>query len=78
MTYSKKQFVDALKAECQEGYDVVKLARWAHGVFLENCRYLEEGLQPFIMKVVAMEEGEEFELTKAQLFAEAEKLLERR
>lgn len=74
--YSKKQFVDALKAECEEDYDVVKLARWAHGVFLENCRYLEKGLQPFIMKVVAMEEGEEFELTKGQLFAEAENLLQ--
>ena len=76
-TYSKQQFVSELKTKCEFDYDIVKLSRWAHEVFLENCRYLEVGLQPFIMKVVTMQEGEEFELTKQQLLTEAEDLLKR-
>lgn len=78
LIYSKKQFVEALKSQCEKNYDIVHLSRWAHGVFLDNCKDLEVGLQPFIMKVVAMEEGEEFELTKEQLLEDAEKLLVQR
>ena len=72
--YTKIQFLEELKHQCDD-YDIVRTARWAHRVFIEHCQNLEEGLQPFVMKVVSMEEGDEFELSKEELIGEAERAL---
>jgi len=48
------------------------MALWAHQEYLNNCGELELGLQAEMMKVIAMEEGPEFEMTehKIQEFAD--------
>lgn len=75
MNYSKQAFGQALKNQILSGYDVVKLARWAHGLFLEHSSHLEPGLQEILMQVVAMEEGPEFEFSEAELKELAEELI---
>ncbi|MDC1143109.1 hypothetical protein OAU50_08455 [Planctomycetota bacterium] len=75
MTYTKKKFVAALRDQCKETYDVVALSRWAFAEYLSNSNKLETGLYDFIFVIVCMEEGPEFELTKDELLAEAERLL---
>lgn len=74
MNYTKQNFASELREQLRFGWDVVRIARWAHAVFMEHARDLEPGLQPVIMKVVAMEEGPEFELTKRELETLAETL----
>ncbi len=75
MNYSKQEFGQALKRQLLSGYDVVKLARWAHNLFLEHCSHLEPGLQEILMQVVAMEEGPEFEFSEAELKELADDLI---
>jgi len=67
MTYSKKQFGIELLKEIERNYDVVRLSRWAHSKFFENCRDLEEGLREIMMQIIAMEEGPEFEIPRDEL-----------
>lgn len=67
MNYSKKEFGQALESRLSSGYDVVKVARWAHNVFLEHSLHLEPGLQEILMQVTAMEEGPEFEFSESEL-----------
>ncbi len=75
MNYSKQAFGQALKSQMLSGYDVVKLARWAHDLFLEHSSHLEPGLQEILMQVMAMEEGPEFEFSEAELKELAEELI---
>jgi len=67
MNYSRKDFGARLKEQVAVGYDVVKLARWVHHEFLNHCNELEAGLQTEMMKLIAMEEGPEFELTEQEI-----------
>ena len=67
MKYSKKDFAIKLKQQLAGGYDVVKVSRWAYQEYLVHCRKLESGLKPEIMKVIAMEEGPEFEMTEPEI-----------
>jgi hypothetical protein len=75
MSYRKKDFGLRLKEQLSIGYDVVGVARWAHQEFLNHCGELEPGLQPEMMKIVAMEEGPEFELTEQEIHAFADELV---
>ncbi len=74
MNYSKQEFGQALKRELLSGYDVVRLARWAHKLFMEHSSHLEKGLQEILMQIVAMEEDAEFEFSEAELKKMAEEL----
>lgn len=74
MKYTKLHFAEGLKAQLRLGWDVVRIARWAHAIFIENIRDLEPDLKPIIMQIVAMEEGPEFELNAQELEALATKL----
>lgn len=67
MTYSKAQFANDINGELGSCLNVVRLSRLAQKLFLEHCRELEPGLQPLMMKIVAMEEGPEFELSAQQV-----------
>ena len=67
MTYSKKEFGQSLKKQLLSDYDVVRLARWTHSLFLEHSSHLEPGLQEILMQLAAMEEGTEFEFSEAEL-----------
>ncbi len=75
MNYSKQEFGQALKRQLLSDYDVVRLARWAHDLFLEHSSHLEPGLQEILMQIVAMEEGTEFEFSEAELKKLAEELV---
>jgi hypothetical protein len=67
MSYTKKDFGQRLRNRLSAGYDVVKIARWAHREFLENIGELDPRLDAEVMKVIAMEEGPEFEMTEGEL-----------
>jgi hypothetical protein len=67
MSYTKMEFGARLREQVAVSYDVVKLARWAHHEFLNHCNELEPGLQPEMMRIIAMEEGPEFELTEQEI-----------
>jgi hypothetical protein len=67
MRYTTRQFgVDLLK-ELNQGYDVVRLARWAYKCYLEHCRVLELGVREKIMEIVVMEGGAEFEMSENEI-----------
>ena len=65
--YTKKKFSETLIQQCESNFDIIKISNWAHQVFLENCSNLEEGLQELMMKIIAMQEGEEFEYSLEEL-----------
>ncbi len=75
MTYSKKEFGQSLKKQLLSDYDVVRLSRWAHSLFLEHSSHLEPGLQEILMQLAAMEEGAEFEFSEAELRKLADDLI---
>lgn len=75
MTYRKVDFAEGLKARLKHGYDPIGVSRWAYEQYLGNSNCLEEGLKSEIMKVVAMEEGFEFEMTKGELMELADALM---
>jgi hypothetical protein len=66
MTMTRADFGRALREELNKGYDVVRIARWAYELHL-NATDFEVGLEPEILRVVAMEEGNEFELSEEEL-----------
>lgn len=74
MSYTKKDFALRLKRQLIGTYDIVKVARWAHQEFLDHARELEVGLQLEMMKVIAMEEGSEFEMTEPEIRKFADEL----
>lgn len=74
MTYTSKEFGARLKEQVAVAYDVVKIARWAHHEFLAHCNDLDPGLQSEMMKIIAMEEGPEFELTAQEIHSLADEL----
>ena len=71
--YTKSQFGKELEEELELKYDIVTLSRWAFQKYTDN-REFEDGLSKEIMKIVAMEEGPEFEYTKEELHELALKL----
>lgn len=76
MIYTRKQFGSDLLTRLSETSDPVSLARWAYSLYFAHLRDLEAGIKPEIMKVVAMEEGPEFEMTQEELRQWAKSLIE--
>ncbi len=76
MSYRKKDFALRLKEQLSVGYNVVRIARWTHQEFVNHCRELEPGLQPEMMKIIAMEEGPEFEMSEHEIQTMANELLQ--
>jgi len=74
MSYTRKEFGARLRAQLSIDYDVVKVARWAHQQYLDHCRELDGDLVNEMMRIIAMEEGPEFELTGQEIQAIADEL----
>ena len=74
MSYTKKDFGARLKEQLTVNYDVVKIARWTHGEFLDHCIEIETDLESEMMRIIAMEEGPEFELTEQEITSLADEL----
>jgi hypothetical protein len=75
MTYTRKDFGKDLMAELEQGYDVVRLSRWAMSLYLKHCHEMDPDLYETIMSIVAMEEGPEFEFSEQELRQMANELL---
>lgn len=69
MTYTKKQFANRLSQQLVLKYDATRIARWAFNEFTLHCRELEPGLKSDMMRIIAMEEGPEFEMTEQEIRA---------
>jgi len=69
MSYTKMDFEASFKQEMAKGYDMIRVARWAHREYLEHGPEFEPGLLPVIMQLIAMEEGPEFEMTENEVRA---------
>lgn len=74
MTYTAGDFRRDLEQELREGYDVVRIARRAFSAYQEHSREVSPELYEKMFKIIAMEEGPEFELSEAQLWEFAQSL----
>jgi hypothetical protein len=67
MTYTRGAFGRELMGELEKGYDVIRLSRWAMSVYLKHCQESDAELDKEIMRIVAMEEGPQFEYSEEEL-----------
>lgn len=74
MSYTRKDFGARLKEQLAGHYDVVKVARWAHTEYLTHCKELDADLVDEMMRIIAMEEGPEFELPEPEIQSLADQL----
>ncbi len=76
MKYEKGEFVDDFRWELEiEPYSPIRIARWAGTIYMFSQRKRDDDLDQFILKLMAMEEGHQFEYTKQQLLFEASELV---
>ena len=75
MIYQANDFGRELLGELNRGYDVVRISRWAMATYMKYSGSTDPSLDGDIMKIVAMEEGPEFEMTEEQLRAFAQRLM---
>jgi hypothetical protein len=66
MKLTRKVLGRELSRQLDDGYDPVKLAKWAYRVQLD-ARDIDPKLASELLKLVAMEQGREFEITEAEL-----------
>jgi hypothetical protein len=61
MVYTNQQFGADLLAQLEEGYDPIRIAKWAYAVFLDPDRgELPRAVYDALIDLFTMEEGEEF------------------
>ena len=75
MTYTAEEFGIELLDQIKFGYDVVRIAYWAHQKYMDLGIEVEESVQQSILQIVAMEEGPEFEMDERELIAFAKQLI---
>ncbi|NGX47000.1 MAG: hypothetical protein K1000chlam3_00369 [Chlamydiae bacterium] len=78
MTYTKKQFGSELKAKLSRESDCSDISKWAFKIYTDYGLEFESGLDYFVLKLVAMEEGPEFLLSKEELELLADELSKER
>lgn len=76
MGYTKKQFGLDLKRKIAIVEDPIEISRWAFTIYRDYGLEFENGLDYFVLKIIAMEEGPEFLLSKNDLSTLADKLIE--
>lgn len=65
--YTKRQFANDLQRRLEAEPTISEISNWAYYVYLDKVREFEPGLLPTVMKLIAMDEGPEFEYTLAEL-----------
>ena len=75
MTYTKKQFGSELKAKLLMRNSYIEISKWAFKIYTERGLEFENGLDYFVLKLIAMEEGPEFVLSEEELKCLADALL---
>lgn len=73
--YSKQKFAENLLLLANQNASTKQVSDWAHNLYLTSNREFEEGLSEVVMKLIAMDEGPEFEYTKEELIKLANDLL---
>lgn len=76
MTYTKKEFGLELQAQILQGYDQTEISKWAFQVYIKQSLLIESGLDEVVLKLIAMEEGPEFVLSKKELLLLANKFID--
>ena len=67
MSYNVLDLKAEVEAELAEGYEPRRLAKKAFRIYSEQGRDLEPALDTAVMRLMAMEEGPEFELSEAEI-----------
>ena len=75
MIYTKKQFGSELKTKLLTESTYTEISKWAFKIYTEHGWELENGLDYFVLELIAMEEGPEFILSKEELQSLAETLI---
>ena len=65
--YTKFDFGKELAEQLNKNYDITFLSNWAHRKYLDYANQLDEETDKAIMTVIAMDEGDQFVLTKEEL-----------
>lgn len=65
--YTKFDFGKELVEQVNKKYDITYLSNWAHRKYLDHANQLDEETDNAIMIIIAMDEGDEFVLTKEEL-----------
>jgi len=65
--YTKFDFGRELAEQVNKRYDVSYLSFWAHEKYMYHANQLDKEARKAIMTVIAMDEGDEFVLTKEEL-----------
>ncbi len=78
MSYGNSQFGLDLLCETEKGFDVVRISRWAYERYLSRSRDVGPETKVNMMKIVAMEEGPEFEMDEGELKQFARRLIEQK
>jgi len=63
---TRKEFASALRAQLAQGYDPVRIARWAYELHL-SARSFDEGVESDILQLIAMDMGDEYEIGEQEL-----------
>ena len=74
MMYTSADFRRDLESEMDNGYDIVRIARFAFMIYQKHGGGLSQELDEKVLQVAAMEEGPEFEMTEDELRRFAKKL----
>jgi hypothetical protein len=75
MTYSDHQFGIDLLVQLDEGYDPIRLARWADQVFLSGDHQYSKAVRESLIDIFTMQEGEEFYIPENELRARAQRFV---
>ena len=67
MTYTKKEFGVELHAQLLLGNDYNEISNWAFQIYINHGLEFEKNLDNFVLKLIAMQEGPEFILSKEEL-----------
>jgi hypothetical protein len=73
LEYMNKEFGKKLKERVFQGCNYHEISKWAFSFYIDNGLEFEDGLYYFVLKIVAMEEGPEFFISKSDLIILAEK-----
>lgn len=68
MRLTRQEFGRALSEELDDGYDPVRRAKWAYRTHLDATE-IDVGLEQEMLKLIAMEQGPEFEMSESELRA---------
>lgn len=65
--YTKLDFGRELAEQVNREYDISQLSFWAHEKYMDYANQLDKETRKAIMLIIAMDEGDEFVLSKEEL-----------